>query len=318
MRRRLALSLLAATLGFPFESVLADKPKQKNADPQNIGRRDVTRGTWNLYSPERELELGDELARRNEVSARLLKDPEVLGFVAELADRIGRNSDLRVPMRVRVIDSDEVNALALPGGHLFVTTGLLQEARSEAELAAVLAHEIAHVAARHTTRSMTRVRVWSWASLPLLFFGGPVAYGIQQGLTLAVPLTFLKFSRNDEREADFLGLQYHAASGYDPVAFVDFFERLRQREKAPLGGIAKAFSTHPMTRDRITAAKRTIEQVLPLREEYVVTTSRHAEMQQYLGRLSGEKGRELGPSPVLRRRSPRRESAEKERQLPPC
>jgi len=318
MRPRLALSLLAATLGLPFFSAHADKPKQKNADPQNIGRRDVTRGTWNLYSPERELELGAELARRNELSVRLLKDPVVLDFVSDLADRIGRNSDLRVPLRVRVIDSDEVNVLALPGGHLFVTTGLLLEAQTEAELAGVMSHEIAHLAARHATRGMTRVKVWNWASLPLLFFGGPVAYGIQQGLSLAVPLTFLKFSRNDEREADFLGLQYHAASGYDPVAFIDFFERMRRREKTPLGGIAKAFSTHPMTRDRITAAERTIEQVLPVREEYVVTTSRHTEVQQYLERLSGERRREnQGRNPVLRRRAPRRESAEEGKQLPP-
>ena len=305
MRRRLAFAVLLAILVVPSSSASADTPqkKKKNADVENIGSRDVTRGTWNLYSPESELELGAELARKNELSSRLLKDPFVVDYVAEVADRIGRNSDLRVPLRVRVVDSDEVNAFALPGGHFFVTTGLLLEARTEAELAAVMSHEIAHVAARHATRNMTRVKVWNWASLPLLFFGGPVAYGIQQGLTLAVPLTFLKFSRNDEREADFLGLQYHAASGYDPVAFIDFFERVRQQEKKQRGGIAKAFSTHPMTRDRITAAEQTIEQVLPLREEYVVTTSRYAEVQQYLTNLQGERRRrESGQNPVLRRR----------------
>ena len=318
MRRRLALYLLAATLGLPFHSADADKPKKKNADPQNIGRRDVTRGTWNLYSPERELELGAELARKSEASVRILKDPIVLDFVTEVADRIGRNSDLRTPLRVRVIDSDEVDALALPGGHLFVTTGLLLEARTEAELAGVMSHEIAHLAARHATRGMTRIKVWNWASLPLLFFGGPVAYGIQQGLSLAVPLTFLKFSRNDEREADFLGLQYHAACGYDPVAFIDFFERMRQQEKSSQGGIARAFSTHPMTRDRIAAAERTIEQVLPLREEYVVTTSRYAEVQQHLESLSGERRRkDSAQNPVLRRRGPRKQSIVEGRQLPP-
>lgn len=312
MRRGLALTVLFATLAVPPFSACADesRPKKKNADVENIGSRDVTRGTWNLYSPERELELGEELARKNEASSRLLKDAFVVEYVTEVADRIGRNSDLRVPLRVRVVDSDEIDAFALPGGHFFVTTGLLLEARTEAELAAVMSHEIAHVAARHATRSMTRVKVWNLASLPLLFFGGPVVYGIQQGLALAVPLTFLRFSRNDEREADFLGLQYHAASGYDPVAFIDFFERIRQREKTQRGGIAKAFSTHPMTRDRIITAERTIEQVLPPREEYVVTTSRHAEVQQHLESLQGERRRrESDQNPVLRRRDLKSDSS---------
>ena len=310
MRRGLAFPLLLLTLAASGPSASADKPKKKNADPQNIGRRDVTRGTWNLYSQERELQVGDELARQTEASSRLLRDPLVLDYVTEVADRIARNSDLRVPLRVRIVDSDEVNAFALPGGHFFVTTGLLLEARTEAELAGLMSHEIAHVAARHATRGMTRVKVWNWASLPLLFFGGPVAYGIQQGLALAVPLTFLKFSRNDEREADFLGLQYHAASGYDPAAFIDFFERTRQREKTEHGGIAKAFSSHPMTRDRITAAERTIEQVLPPREEYVVTTSRHDEVQEHLEGLLGERRRhESNQSPVLRRRGLQKESS---------
>ena len=318
MRRGLVFSVLLLTLATSGLPAFADKPKKKNSDPQNIGRRDVTRGTWNLYSPERELQLGDELARQTEVSSRLLEDPLVLAYVTEVADRVARHSDLRVPLRVRVVDSDEVNAFALPGGHFFVTTGLLLEARTEAELAGVTSHEIAHVASRHATRGMTRVKVWNWASLPLLFFGGPVVYGIQQGLALAVPLTFLQFSRNDEREADFLGLQYHVASGYDPVAFIDFFERTRQREKTQRGGIAKAFSSHPMTRDRITAAERTIEQVLPPREEYVVTTSRYDELQQHLESLLGERRRqESNQSPVLRRRGSQKESSGEGKKLLP-
>ncbi len=302
MRQGIVL-LLAFVLSSAPASVHAGPKKQKNADPSTIGQRDINKGTWNLYSPEREIAMGDALAQQVEATARVLKDPVVLAYVTGVAERVARHSDLKVPLRVHLIDSDELNAYALPGGHFFVNTGLLLETETEAELAGVIAHEIAHVAARHTTRQMTRVQMWNWISVPLLFAGGPVAAGVQQGLMLGVPLSFMKFSRNAEREADFLGQQYHYASGYDPMAFVTFFERVKQREKGPRLGIARAFSTHPMTKDRIVAAQRTIEQDLPPKEEYVVTTSAHDEIRAYLSSLVGERrDSEAGGRPVLRRR----------------
>lgn len=268
------------------------KQKKKHSDPETIGRRDINKGSLNFYSLESEVALGEELARNVVRTSRLLDDPLVTQYLTRVADRIGRHSDLRMPLRVRVLDSDEINAFALPGGHFFATTGLLLETRSEAELASVIAHEIAHAAARHATKQMSRLRLWNWLSIPLLFLGGPVAYGIQQGLAIAVPLSFLKFSRNAEREADFLGQQYQYASGYDPVAFMDFFERMKQKQKGERGGIAKVFSTHPMTRDRVVAAERNIEQYLPPQEEYVVTTSEFDDVRAYLANLIGERRRE--------------------------
>jgi len=313
MRRAIACLLAAFLLAAPAASVAQKKkPKQKNADVENIGRRDVNRGSWNLWSPERELELGQQMATDTERSVALLNDPVVVSYVQEVAERISRNSDSQLPVQVRVVDSGEVNAFALPGGHFFVNTGLLLEAQTEAELASVIAHEIAHVAARHATKQMTKAQIWNFLSIPLAFVGGPAAYWIHQGLTIAVPLTFLKFSRNAEREADFLGLQYHHAAGYDPVAFVDFFERMKRLEKDKKGGIAKAFSTHPMTKDRILAAGRTIEQVLPEREAYVVNTSSHDEMRDYLGRLLGERKRTEEAGPVLRKRTDTKESEKNE------
>jgi len=284
------------------------KPRKKNADITQIGQRDINKGSWNLWSPEREIELGMQMATETERTLWLLRDPVVVGYVSDLAERIVRNSDARMPVQVRVVDAQEINAFALPGGHFFVTTGLIRAAETEAELASVIAHEVAHLAARHATKQMTRATIWSWLSIPLMILGGPTAYAIQQGATLAVPLTFLKFSRNAEREADFLGLQYHYAGGYDPVAFVDFFERLRQEEQSKKGGIAKVFSTHPMTGDRIVAAERTIENYLPERQEYVVTTSRHDEVREYLARLESVRRRGETYEPVLHRRSDRRAS----------
>lgn len=305
MRRFLA-SLLALSLAGAFTAGLAGDKKKKNADPGEIGAREVTKGKWNFYSPEREIEMGRELAQEAERTSHLLREPVVVAYVTEVAERVARNSDIRVPVQVRVVDSSEVNAYAFPGGYFFITTGMLMETQSEAELAGVIAHEIAHVAARHATRQLTRAHIWNLMSIPLLFVGGQVAYAVQQGTALMVPLAFLKFSRDSEREADSLGLQYLYASGYDPVAMVDFLERLKSQEKQKQRGITRLFSSHPMTRERVEAAERAIERNLPPREEYVVTTSQHAQMIAYLGKVLREQNRwETDVQPLLRKRTPR-------------
>jgi predicted Zn-dependent protease len=185
-----------------------------------------------------------------------------------------RNSDARVPFIIKVIDNEEVNAFALPGGFFYVNTGLILAADNEAELAGVMAHEIAHVAARHATKNATRQEIFNLASIPLIFVGGPAGYAVRQFMGLAVPLSFLKFSRNSEREADLLGLEYQYASGYDPQEFVRFFEKLHSQEKKQKHGfMAKAFATHPMTGDRIKRAQEEIAKYLPPKEEYIVDTS---------------------------------------------
>ena len=310
MRQAVAIVLSCWLLFSPTITCAQGNQNKKKEDPKldfaEIGRRDITKGKWNFYSPEREMALGRELATETDRTSRLLTDPEVVSYVSEVADRIARNSDIQVPVQVRVLDSDEVNAFALPGGFLYVTTGMLLETQSEAELAAVIAHEIAHVAARHATRQLTRAQIWNLMSIPVVLLGGSVAFAIQQGAALAVPLTFLKFSRGAEREADLLGLQYHYASGYDPAAFVAFFERVRKREKekGELRGIAKVFSTHPMTGDRIVAAERFIDQHLPPREEYVISTSQHDAARAYLLGLLDERARmEIRYGPALRNRT---------------
>jgi predicted Zn-dependent protease len=302
---RRILIILLAVLAFCAGSVSADEKKKKNDNPAEIGSRDLNKHSLNFYSPEREALLGAELAHEAEITSRVLVDPFVLGYVKEVADRVARNSDLQMPVRVCVVDSDLIAAFALPGGHFFVTTGLLRETRSEAELAGVVAHEIAHVAARHGTKQMSRAQLWNYLSLPLGFVSGPVAAGIKSGMMLAMPLSFLKFSRNFEREADSLGLQYDYASGYDPAAMVDFFERMKAREKEKdHGSIAKVFSSHPMTKDRIVAAEKTIDQSLPSREQYVVTTSRFEEVRRHLHDLEVDRIRAekiYGPDPLGRK-----------------
>lgn len=259
-----ALSLLAPAVS------AKDKPKKK--DPEEIGNRDVGRGV-NFYSLEKEIALGKQLAQEVEREAKIVDDPVIAEYVNRIGQNLVRNSDAKVPFTIKVIDAEEINAFALPGGFFFVNSGLITKAENEAELAGVMAHEIAHVAARHGTRQATRGSIINYASLPLIFMGGWTGYAIRQGAGLAIPIGFLTFSRGFEREADDLGIQYLYKAGYDPIAFVDFFEKIQSLEKKKPGSISKVFSTHPMTDDRIKAAQKNIQEMLEPKPEYVVTTS---------------------------------------------
>jgi predicted Zn-dependent protease len=269
-----------------------------------IGQRNVGNGL-DFYSLDREMALGRQLSQEVESSARLVTDPVINEYVNRIGQNLVRNSDARVPFTIKVLDTEEVNAFALPGGFFYVNSGLILAADNEAELAGVMAHEIAHVAARHATKNMTRAQIWNMASVPLIFIGGPVAFAISEVAGLAVPLGFLKFSRDAEREADLLGLEYDYASGYDPQAFVEFFEKLNVEKKKP-NMVAKAFATHPMNVERIQAAQDEIRKYLPDREEYVVDTSEFEDVKARLASL--ENGRRVGSrqdsgGPVLRKRA---------------
>jgi beta-barrel assembly-enhancing protease len=248
------------------------KEKNKKQDPDEIGNRDVGKGV-NFYSLEKEIALGKQLAQEVEREAKVIDDPVIAEYVNRVGQNLVRNSDAKVPFTIKVLDSEEVNAFALPGGFFFVNSGLIMKADTESELAGVMAHEIAHVAARHGTRQATRGAIINYASIPLIFMGGWTGYAIRQGAGLAIPLGFLNFSRGFEREADYYGLQYLYKAGYDPTAFVDFFEKIQSLEKKKPGTISKVFSTHPMTDDRIKKSQEEIQKVLTSKPEYVVTTS---------------------------------------------
>src|SRR5467141_1654838 len=252
-------------------------------DVEAIGNRSVGKGI-NLYSLEREISLGKSLAQEVERSSKLIDDPVVTEYVNRVGQNLVRNSDARVPFTIKVIDSDEVNAFALPGGFFYVNSGLILRAQEESELAGVMAHEISHVTARHGTKNATKGEMMQLATIPLMLLGpvGWAGYGLYEGLNIAIPLTYLKFSRDSEREADFLGLQYMYKAGYDPNAFVTFFERIQADDKRRPGTIPRVFSTHPPTPDRIEAAQKEIARILPNKPEYIVTTS---EFDSVKGRL---------------------------------
>ncbi len=249
-------------------------PKNSKEDVEAIGNRNVGKGV-NFYSLEHEIALGKSLAQEVERSSKLIDDPVVTEYVNRVGQNLVRNSDARVPFTIKVIDSDEVNAFALPGGFFYVNSGLILRAQEESELAGVMAHEISHVCARHGTKNATKGEAMQLAMIPLMLLGpgGWAGYGIYEAASLAIPVTYLKFSRDAEREADYLGLQYMYKAGYDPNSYVTFFERIQADEKRRPGTIPKVFSTHPPTPDRIEATQKEIARILPAKQEYIVTTS---------------------------------------------
>ena len=313
MNRTFSKSILSATAltlaaGLGLAEVRLEQPEPKR-EPKNskedvskIGDRGVGKAV-NFYSLEKEIALGRQLAEEVERNAKIVDDPVISEYVNRIGQNIVNNSDAKVPFTIKVIDSEEVNAFALPGGFFYVNTGLIELAEDEAELAGVMAHEIAHVAARHGTRSATRAQLVQFATIPLLFVGGWAGYGIQQAANFAIPMTMLKFSREFEEDADFLGVQYMYKAGYDPASMVQFFERLKAKEKKKKNFVARAFSSHPMTKSRIKKVQKTIDELLPEQSEYAVTSSEFDDVKQRLAQLNARrKPQEQDPNrPTLKR-----------------
>jgi predicted Zn-dependent protease len=259
-------------------------------DVNAVGTRDIGgRGMGNWYSTESEIRMGKQYSMELEKGTKFITDPVVTEYVNRIGQNLVRNSDAKVPFTIRVIDSDEVNAMALPGGFFYVNSGLLLNADEEAELAGVMAHEIAHVAAHHAARELTRMNYAQIGMVPLIFVGGYAGYGIYEAAQIGIPMTFLQFSRDFEAQADFLGVQYMYRAGYDPQAFVTFFEKIQNLEKHKPGAVAKAFSSHPQTPDRIEHSQEEIAHLLPAKPEYLVTTSEFDDVKARLARIENKR-----------------------------
>jgi len=276
-------------------------------DVSAVGNRDIGgRGMGNWYSVDTEIKMGKMYAEEIEKSTKFITDPVILEYVNRVGQNIVKNSDCKVPFTIKIIDSDEINAMALPGGFFYVNSGLILNADEEAELAGVMAHETAHVCAHHAVREQTRMNYAQLSTIPLIFIGGWTGYGIYEAAGLAVPMTFLKFSRDFEAQADYLGVQYMYRAGYDPQAFIAFFEKVQALEKRKPGMVAKAFSDHPQTPDRIQHSQEEIAKILPARDEYTVTTSEFDDIKARLARI--ENKRRLTDSKDTKKPSLRRAS----------
>src|SRR6201988_2548809 len=302
----------------------ADPDKVKHSggktDVDAIGNRNVgcKTGVGNWYGVEKQIAMGKQYAQQVESTVKLIQDPVITEYVNRVGQNLVRNSDAQVPFTIKVIDSDQINAFALPGGFFYVNSGLIMHADEESELAGVMAHEIAHVCARHGTKNATKGQIVQLATIPLVMLGpgGWAGYAIYQGAQLVVPISFLKFSRDAEREADYLGLQYMYKAGYDPNSFVSFFEKVTALEKKQPGSVPKIFATHPPTPNRIEGAQKEIATILPAREEYIVSTSEFDVVKRRLGMIeSNQKVNDKGGNkPSLRKKT---DQTQKTGQAPP-
>ncbi|MES2392507.1 MAG: M48 family metallopeptidase [Acidobacteriota bacterium] len=281
--------------------------KGSEDDVDAIGTRTIGgRGMGNWYSTNWEIGSGKQYSMEVEKSSHLVTDPVVEEYVNRVGQNLVKNSDAKVPFTIKVLDTDEINAMALPGGFFYVNSGLILACDSEDELAGVMAHEISHVIAHHAAREMTRMNYMQIGSIPLMIFteGTWTGYGIYEASQLAIPLTFLQFSRNFEAEADYLGVQWMYKAGYDPQGMVSIFEKLDALEKHKPGALSKAFSDHPATPDRIVAVENEIATILPAKPAYLVTTSEFDQVKARLARIQNKRGlgsKKDGNKPTLRR-----------------
>jgi hypothetical protein len=291
----------------PGEALDPHIKKGSEDDVDAVGTRNIgSRGLGNWYSVNWEIGAGKQYSMEIEKSAHMVTDPVVVEYVNRIGQNIVKNSDCKVPFTIKVIDSDEINAMALPGGFFYVNSGLIMAADEEAELAGVMAHETAHVCAHHAAREMTTMNYFQIASIPLIIFtqGSWTGYGIYEAAQLAIPISFLQFSRAYESEADWLGLQYMYKAGYDPQAFIQFFEKIDALEKHKPGTLAKVFSDHPQTPDRIMHSEQEIATIMPAKPDYVVTTSEFDDIKARLGRIENKRklnDKSNGNKPTLRR-----------------
>jgi len=259
-------------------------------DVNAVGNRDIGgRGLGNWYSTDTEIKMGKTYADEIEKSSKFITDSVVTEYVNRVGQNIVKNSDCKVPFTIKVLDSDEINAFALPGGFFYVNSGLILNADEEAELAGVMAHETAHVCAHHAVREMTRMNYAQLGTIPLIFIGGWTGYGIYEAASIGIPITFMRFSREFEGQADYLGVQYMYRAGYDPQAFITFFEKIQALEKRNPGAVAKVFADHPQTPDRILHSQEEIARILPAKDEYMVTTSEFDDVKARLARIENKR-----------------------------
>lgn len=274
---------------------------QKN-DVDEIGNRKVAHKS--IISQEKEIAMGKQYSEQIDKQAKLLKDPVVNEYVNRVAQNVARNSDLKVPLTVKIIDDPTINAFALPGGFLYVNTGVIKAADEEDQLAGVIAHEISHVAARHWASQMTKATLLQYATIPLIFIPMtyPVYLGISEAMNFGVPMAFLRFSRQDEAEADYLGIQYMYKAGYDPNSYVAFFGKVMQEERGSPGSVPQVFADHPPTPDRIVKCEEEIKAIIPKRDQYLVTTSEFGDIKTRMASVMAQNKKLERPGPTLEKR----------------
>jgi beta-barrel assembly-enhancing protease len=296
MRTRRVWIGLAMVIAFAALPLAAQKD-----DVDAIGSRKVAHRS--IISEQKEIAIGKQFSQQVDRQSKLVTDPVVTEYVNRVAQNVARNSDLKIPLTVKVIDDPSINAFALPGGFLYVNTGVIKNADEESQLAGVIAHEIGHVAARHWASMMTKQTLLQFAMIPLMFT--PMSIGAYYGISAAMqglPIMFLKFTQQQEAEADYLGLQYMYKAGYDPESYVTFFGKVAEMERHQPGSVPEIFMDHPPTPDRIINCEKEIKSILPKKPEYLVSTSEFNDMKSRMTTVLMAQNRSKPGSPTLQKR----------------
>jgi Putative Zn-dependent protease, contains TPR repeats len=269
----------------------AARPLSTNEDPSQIGKRNINKGFggWLGGSMDKEMAIGRQVAAEVEQQAKMVDDPIVTEYVNRVGQNIALHSDVKVPVTIKVIDSDEVNAFALPGGFLYVNKGLLLAADNESELAGVMAHELGHVAARHAMENAGKAQLINYGMLAGIIFGGGIIGDVlYNGGGLFQGLLGLKFTRGAEEEADRLGVQYLYAAGYDPTGMATMFEKLASKNKKKTTGFARLLMSHPDSLERRDTSLSLVAR-FPEKEEYIISTSEFQRVKSHLLKITNAK-----------------------------
>lgn len=239
-------------------------------------------GGFNLMSLEDEWRLGQQLEADIARQMRIVNDPIIAGYVNKVGQRMVRQTAMaNLPWKFHVVNDPEINAFNIPGGHVYVTTGLIAATDSASELAGVMSHEIAHGVERHATEQMSKAYGLNILAAVLLGQNPPV---YQQILAQILGTgAIARFSRTAENEADDLGVRFMYQAGYDPRGMVTMFEELLSRRQRAPGSIQKFFATHPLTEDRISNVTSEIAK-LPPRSDLITT---EAEFTRVRNRVRG-------------------------------
>jgi predicted Zn-dependent protease len=219
-------------------------------------------GNFNLISIEEEWQLGQQLSADVEKQVRLSSDPTLNQYVNNMGQRLIAQTPApfnQLPWQFHVVEDPAINAFAIPGGHIYVNTGLIANARNAAELAGVMAHEISHVTARHSTEQISRQ--YGLSVLAGLVLGQDPGQLAQIAAQIVAGGALARFSREAEAEADERGIHLMATAGYNPIGMATMFETLLAQQQSQPSRVEQFFSTHPLTTDRVTDARRRAEQI---------------------------------------------------------
>lgn len=240
----------------------------------------VNKGQFNLISIEEEWQLGDRLAGDLSRRLRFVDDPSAQAYVESVGRRIAAQTEMsNLPWHFHLVADPEVNAFTIPGGHVYVHTGLIEKAPNVAAFTGALAHEISHVVARHASEQLSRA--YGIEAIGGAVLGRNPAVYEQILASVLAQGALARFSRSAESEADRLGAAYMYRAGYDPQGLVQMFETLLSERRHRPGSVERFFASHPLTEDRIRAVQKEIS-AFPRTGNLIASDPRFEQLQDRL------------------------------------